>query len=233
VVAGEQTSRQAHWHGAGPNPAFSYVPDRGIDMVVIYALDTAAPSLARVGEVASSPGAGPRHMAFHPNGRWAYVVGELMMKMIHMDLDLATGMLSVRQEYDTLEPGAQITLGVDKASEVAMHPTGRWVYIANRGRDTITVFAVDPADGSLTTVEREDTRVTTPRHFGMDPTGRYIVAGGQSSNDMTLFAIDQDTGELEFTGAEFDIGSPICFVFAGVEVPPRNAVDLALWQRQE
>jgi 6-phosphogluconolactonase len=155
------------------------------------------------------PGAGPRHFAFHPNGRDVFAINELSSTITRLSWDAATGRLSVL--------GSQSTIPADfksnnSTAEIVVHPSGRFVYGSNRGHDSIAVFSVG-ADGALTLVEHESTRGRTPRNFTVDPTGRWLIAANQGSGSLAVFQIDQKTGALEPVGPLATVGSPVSVLF--------------------
>ncbi|MBW3636838.1 MAG: lactonase family protein [Armatimonadetes bacterium] len=190
---------------------FAYSCDLGTDQVLIYRLDTDKSSLTPADPPFESvpPGAGPRHLAFHPAG-YAYVNNEMGLSVTAFKRDPATGALTAMQTIPTLPDGAP-TEGVSTA-EIWVHPTGRWLYVSNRGRDTITTFDIN-AQGRLTWTEETSTP-RVPRGFGLSPDGRWLVVGGQKDNRVAAFRIDQKTGKLTPSGQPVEVGAPVCVVFA-------------------
>jgi 6-phosphogluconolactonase len=203
-----------HWISPGPQNRWVYVPDLGIDKVVRYDFDSGDSTLTADGASTVPAGYGPRHMAFHPNHRWVYLVEEIARKLTLLDYDDANGALAPRAHYDA--DSTTQTTGNDTTSEVTVHPTGRFVYVGNRGQDTIGAFAVDPGDGTLSVIEREPTRGATPRHINVDPTGRWLISANQNGNSLTLFEIDPQTGALDYTGTSLPLGRPMCVMFEPV-----------------
>ena len=213
--AGPNRERQAGPHGHqvvfDAANRFLLAVDLGLDRVLVYAFD------ARTGRatphappsVAAAPGAGPRHLAFAPNGRFAFVINEL-------DSTIAT--LAWSPEAGTLTPVATVSTlpraraASDSTAEIAVHPTGRFVYGSNRGHDSLAVFSV-AADGRLSLVEHESTRGQTPRNFVIDPTGRWLLAANQGSNTIAVFRIDQATGALDAVGPLASVGAPVSLLF--------------------
>jgi 6-phosphogluconolactonase len=157
--------------------------------------------------VLSKPGAGPRHFAFHPSGRYAYVINELDSTIAALSYDSDQGVLKPIQTVSTLPDGFS---GNSTTAEVQVHPSGRYVYGSNRGHDSIVVFAADPDSGRLTYVEHEPTGGKTPRNFGIDPTGTYLLAANQDSDNVVVFRIDKATGQLESTGHTVKVRRPVC-----------------------
>jgi 6-phosphogluconolactonase len=213
-------SRQEGPHGhcmiTDPSNRFALACDLGLDQVLIYILDTAKGTLTPNDPAfgATPPGAGPRHIAFHPNGKFAYVINELDCTMSVFAWDGAKGELKHIESVSTL-PGER-QRGYSTA-EVQVHPNGKFVYGSNRGHDTIAVFAVDQSSGKLTRVENQSTQGKTPRHFTLDPSGRFLIAENQDSHNAFVFAVDPNTGKLTPTGEKIEVGSPVCAVFAPVK----------------
>jgi len=211
-----QRQKEPHAHGIYTDPAnnFVFVPDLGLDKVMIYKFDSAAGKLApnEPAFAAVKPGSGPRHFAFTPKGQFAYVINELVCTMTAFSYAPASGTLTEVQTISTLPEGVNVEKGMSTA-EVFTHPTGRFLYGSNRGHDTIVVYAINQKDGSLKVVEHEPTQTKIPRGFGIDPTGRYLIAGGQNSDNATVFRIEGKNGALTPTGQSVKVGSPVCVEF--------------------
>lgn len=211
-----QEAPHPHWVGTDPANRFLFVPDLGIDRVVVYRMDLEHGTLARHGTGTCPAGAGPRHFTFHPDGKSAFVLNELALSVTAFRFDPEAGALEPSQTISTLpEPLREIP---NKASEIRVHPNGRFLYAANRGHDSITVFAVDPDTRRLTFVEHEAIRGSWPRHFNLDPSGRWLLAAGRNSNSISIFRVDPESGGLVFTGSVVHAPTPICIAFA----PPRS-----------
>src|SRR5207253_6053486 len=142
-------------------------------------------------------GAGPRHFAFHPDGRHAYVINEMASTVTAMDFDAEYGALKTAQTVTTLPTGFK---GNSSTAEVQVHPSGKFLYGSNRGHDSIAIFAIDPATGLLTPTGYEPTGGKTPRNFSIDPMGAYLLAANQDSGTVVVFKIDPETGGLTPTG---------------------------------
>ena len=210
VVEGRQTKPHAHWAGVSPDNRFAFVPDLGMDKVVIYRLDLeGTPRLTAHGFGQVPPGGGPRHMKFHPQGRFIYVLNELALSVTVFSYDAKAGAMHAVQTIETVPEQAKAKETFVTASEIRVHPTGKFVYAANRGHDTITAFRVGD-DGKLTLVEREPVRGSWPRNFNVDPTGKWLLAAGRDSNTLAVFSIDPSTGELTYTRTMADVPTPIC-----------------------
>jgi 6-phosphogluconolactonase len=218
VVAGEgrgPTSRQEgpHGHAVTFDAAnrFLIATDLGIDRVLVYRFDARSGALSphQPASVALAPGAGPRHFAFHPNGRQAFVINELDSTIASLDWDAASGAFSVITTVSTLPVGFSAP---SSTAEIQVHPNGRFVYGSNRGHDSIAVFSV-AAGGSLGLVEIESTRGRTPRNFTVDPTGRWLLAANQESSTIAVFAIDPSTGALTPVGEPVSSPTPVSILF--------------------
>jgi 6-phosphogluconolactonase len=188
---------------------FAFAADLGTDRVVGYRFDADSGKLAAENplSVATAPGAGPRHLAFHPGGRFAYLISELDSTITAFRYDAQRGLLAPLETVSTLPEGFH---GASTAAEVQVHPSGRFVYGSNRGHDSIVAFAVDPDSGKLRFVAHESTQGKTPRHFAIDPTGQYLLAANQDSNSVVVFRIDQAAGKLRPTGSSIRVPAPVC-----------------------
>ncbi|MEN1677949.1 MAG: lactonase family protein [Planctomycetota bacterium] len=210
VVPDRQKGPHPHWIGTSPDNRFVFVPDLGCDKVFIYELDAERAELTAHGSVDTPPGGGPRHMKFSPDGRHAYVVNELTMSLTVMTYDAEAGAFEVIQTIPTISEQQKAGQSFNSGSEVRVHPSGRFVYSANRGHDSITAFAVDAATGQLSLVEQEPIRGAWPRNFSLSPSGKWLLAAGRDSNTLAVFAIDQSTGELRYDRQIASVPSPIC-----------------------
>jgi len=208
-----QKSPHPHWTGISPDNRFAFIPDLGLDQVVIYRLDAAKSKLTRHGVGQLHAGAGPRHMKFHTSGKWIYVLNELDLTVTVFDYDAKAGTMKAKQLIPTVPKEDLQTLQAKSCSEIRVHPNGKFVYAANRGHDTITAFRVNPDTGELRVIEREFVRGATPRNFNLDPDGKWILAGGQDSHTLAAFVIDQATGELAYNRSVVSTPSPICILF--------------------
>ncbi len=213
AVPGRQDRPHAHWTGFSPDNRFAFVPDLGLDQVVIYKADVGASKIAPHGFGKVPPGGGPRHMKFHTSGKWAYVLNELDLSVTVFDYDAKAGTMTPKQTILTVPKDELAQEKFKSASEIRVHPSGRFVYSANRGHDTITAFRVDPGNGQLTVVEREHVRGATPRNFNLDPSGRWLLAAGQDSHTLACFEVNQETGALTYNRSNVFAPSAICVLF--------------------
>ncbi len=208
----EQASAHPHDILFDPRGRFIVVPDKGLDAVFVFRIDAAAGKLvaAEPPSIASRPGAGPRHVAFHPSKPYAYVINELDSTITTFRFDGERGELKPLQVITTLPPAFT---GNSTTSEIAVAPSGRFVYGSNRGHDSLAIFAVDEATGVLSPVGWEPTQGKTPRFFGLEPSGTFLYAANQDSDTIVTFRVDQASGKLTPTGQVVKTGSPSSIVF--------------------
>ncbi len=211
VNPGRQMEPHAHSINTSPDNRFAFVADLGTDNVLRYGLNPAEGRLLTADGPALKlpPGSGPRHLSFSPDGRFAYVINELLSTVGVLAYSPATGALTLQQRISTLPPDFR---GSSTTAEVRVHPNGHFVYGSNRGHDSLTVFRVE-ADGRLTRIENIPTGGKTPRNFNLDPTGRWLWAANQDSDSIFIFAVDGNTGHLTPTGQKLEVGSPVCIRF--------------------
>ena len=218
-VTKRQSQPNAHSVNVSPDNRFAFVADLGLDKILIYKLDPAKGTLVPNDPpfTAVAPGSGPRHFAFHPSGKFAYLICEINLTMTAFTYDAAKGALTELQTVSTLPaadgPGPKPGWST---AEVVAHPNGKFLYGSNRGHDTIAVFSV-AADGKLTLVQNAAAEVKTPRNFNLDPTGKWLFTAGQGSDTLALFKVDQASGQLTATGTKLEIGAPVCVKFLAVK----------------
>jgi 6-phosphogluconolactonase len=219
VNAQRQKGPHPHSIVLDPTNRFAYVADLGLDKLLIYRFDAATGSLA-ANDPPFAPmqgGAGPRHLAMHPTGRFTFVINELRSTVTAFGSNGSRGGLTELQTISSLPVGQAVLPGFSTA-ELMMHPSGKFLYGSNRGDDSIVVFAVDEKSGRLTHVQNEPTQGSTPRGFGIDPSGTYLLAANQKSDSVVVFRIDTRTGRITPTGNKIDVGAPVCVTF----VPARS-----------
>ena len=210
--AQRQTGPHAHFLTATPDNRFAVACDLGLDKVLVYRLDPARAVLAPNDPpgVSVAPGSGPRHLAFHPHGRFVYVLNELACTLDVFDYDPSSGTLKPLQTVRTLPEDFK---GENSCAEIQVHPSGKFVYASNRGHNSIAVFSVDRKTGRLAAVEHTPSRGATPRHFLLSPDGRWLIAENQDSNNIAVFGVDPNSGRLHPTGQEMALGAPACALF--------------------
>jgi 6-phosphogluconolactonase len=207
-----QEKPHAHSVDVAPDGRFAFCCDLGLDEVLVYRLDAERATLAPHGKATVAAGAGPRHFALHPGGRFAWCVNELALTVTGFGYDAAAGTLTENQTLSTIPADVTDRTGFSCA-EIAVHPTGKFLYASNRGHDSIAMYAIDETTGKLTFLGTEPTRAKTPRHFTIAPGGRHLLAAGQDSGTVTVFAIDPTTGKLTFTGESIAVPAPVCILF--------------------
>lgn len=204
----------SHAHCLLPDPAnqFAFAVNLGTDQVVGYRLDAAAGRLARLPEPAfvAKPGAGPRHLTFHPNGKTAYLINELNSTLTTLAYDAATGHFRELQTVPTL-PASYA--GENSCADVHVAPNGLFLYASNRGHNSIAVFAIDSGNGTLVPIQDVDTQGKTPRNFALDPSGRLLLVANQNSNNLVSYRVDAFSGLLTPTGQQATVPAPM---FVGV-----------------
>jgi 6-phosphogluconolactonase len=195
---------------------FAIVDDLGLDQSIVYKFDATKGTLIPNGPQfgTADPGAGPRHFAFHPNGKFAYVVNEMGSTVSMFTFDGAAGVLRPKQTISTI-PKSFAEHNDD--AEIAVHPSGKFLYASNRGHDSIAAFTIDSTTGFLSFLEYVPTLGKTPRSFEIDPTGSLLFAENEKSNNIVVFRIDQQTGRLTSTGKVLDVAEPVCAKFVPVD----------------
>ena len=161
-------------------------------------------------------------MRFHPDGQFIYVANELSVSVTTYRYDAADGAMEAVQTIDSVSPADRAAARSVSTSEIVVHPNGRFVYVANRGHDTLSVFAVDPQTHTLQSLQQEPVRGAHPRHFNIDPTGRWLVVASRDSNNLTVFEIDAGSGGLTFSGQSVFVPAPICVLFGPARTDRRR-----------
>lgn len=206
VVQGRQDAPHAHSVDYDLSGRFLISADLGIDQVITYSLG--ADSV--VTSATLPAGSGPRHLVFDRSGGFVYVVNELNSTVSAYSFNAVSGKLDEIQHVSTLPDGYK---DANHPAEIALHPTGNYVYASNRGHDSIVTFAVDKRSGKLTLAGHTPTGGQTPRHFALDPSGRFLLAANQGSNDIHVFRVSEDTGVPQAMGINLSVPSPVCLLF--------------------
>jgi 6-phosphogluconolactonase len=206
---GRQEKPHAHGVYLSGDERFAFSPDLGADRVFVYRYDGDEGRLEPHGAAALPPGSGPRHLAFDPKGRHAYVINELLSTITTFAYDAAKGTLTPGETVTTLPSGFG---GPSSTAEVAVSPDGRFVYGSNRGHDSIAVFTRDEASGRIAPQGHVALAGRTPRHFTLDPTGRFLLVGHQGSDSIGLFRVDLPSGRLTPLAASLPVGKPVCLL---------------------
>jgi 6-phosphogluconolactonase len=217
-----QAGPHAHCIVTDPANRFALACDLGMDKVLIYKLDASAatltPNTPAFASLAS--GAGPRHLAFHPNGKFVYVVNEMGCSVTVFHYDAKRGALAEVQTISTLADGHKPDPAFSGA-EVVVHPSGKFLYTSTRGPDFLSVFSIDEKTGKLSHLENVPSGGKTPRNFNLDPAGNFLLAANQNSDNVVVFRIDPATGKLTPTGQSVEVGNPSCVVFGPADGPAR------------
>lgn len=209
-ASGKKKSPHGHSINLDAENKFAVAADLGLDQLIIYEFDGAAGKLKPHGIAHLAPGAGPRHFAWHPSQKFAYVINETGNTMTAFTYDAEKGALSEIHTLSTLPADYKKP---SYTAEVVVHPTGRFVYGSNRGHDSIAIFKVDEATGKLTAAGYEPTQGKNPRNFVVDPTGGYLIAENQETKTVVIFKIDPKTGMLSYTGDTLKVPQPVCIKF--------------------
>jgi 6-phosphogluconolactonase len=220
-----QDSPHAHWIEASARNRFVYVADLGLDQVLIYKFDGEKGQLSRDQSRSSknkaatdffsatlAPGTGPRHIAFSSDGKFMYVLGEMNATV--------TVFANDNETYHSIQQISSLPAdfsGENTAAEIAMHPSGKFLYTSNRGADSIAEFSVDPASGKLTLLGDISTFGKTPRHFAIDPTGTRLLVANEDTGNIVEYSIDSATGKLTRVGKMVSVPSPVCLIFVPAE----------------
>ncbi|MES2713738.1 MAG: lactonase family protein [Pseudomonadota bacterium] len=211
----EQPSSEPHDVVFDPSGRFVVIPDKGVDRVFVFAFDQANGALTPAGNngfVASRSGAGPRHMAFHPNRPIAWVLNELDSTVTTYAWAPANGTLTARQVITTLPTDFT---GNSTCSEIAVSPDGRTVHVSNRGHDSVTTYAARPDGGLLSSPAWTRTQGPSPRFIGLAPGGRFLYAANEQGDTILPFRVDATSGRLTQAGAAILCKSPVTIAFAG------------------
>lgn len=225
---GERTALVQHT-GSGPNRErqekphahsihldaanrFAFVADLGLDKIFVYkfAADRGTLTPHDFPFVAMASGAGPRHLAFHPEGKRLYAINELLSTVTVLKYEPGTGTLEELQSVSTLVA----PMAGNITAEVQVHPSGKFLYASNRGHDSIASFSIDSGNGRLTLLETQSLGIKTPRHFCIDPTGRFLIVANQGGDNLAVFRVDPQTGVPRPTGMSAEVPSPVCVKMA-------------------
>jgi 6-phosphogluconolactonase len=211
-VTPRQSKPYAHWFRTDPSNKFGLAADLGLDQVVIYRFDSRSgkltpndPPFTKV-----TGGMGPRHLAFHPNGKWVYGIAELANEVMAFSWDGGKGTLTQFQSVKTLADGFK---DPSTAAEIAVRADGEFLYASNRGEDSIVVYAIDASTGELTFKQRTPSLGNVPRYFTFDPTNKWLIVSNQEGGNLAVFSVDAKTGELAPKGEPVPLPKPMAVVF--------------------
>jgi 6-phosphogluconolactonase len=223
-----QEGPHAHWIETTPDNRFAIAVDLGLDELLVYRFDTDAKYegkndvKTKPGSLTANdppfanlaPGAGPRHLAFHPNGKFAYVINELQSSITAFSYDASRGELHNLKTITTFPKGFS---GSNDTAEIQVHPSGKFLFASNRGHNSIALFSIDTRTGTLTLVDHFPTQGKTPRNFEIDPTGKLLFVANQDTDNIVVFRIDPNSGRLTPTGQTLHVPSPVCLKFMAAE----------------
>ncbi|MCM3782751.1 lactonase family protein [Neobacillus mesonae] len=197
-----------HVHSAffSPDGKYIMVQDLGIDKIFVYTIDRENNKLVLHREVNTHAGAGPRHLVFHPNGSYAYVINEVDSTVTFFTYDADQGDLKEHQTLSTLPEGFE---GENTCAEITLSKDGRFLYGSNRGHDSIVVYAI-AEDGKLTVTQHISTEGGHPRHFALTPNGDLLLAANRDANNIVLFSVNKVNGQLTYTGNQVTSPKPVC-----------------------
>ncbi len=203
-----------HAHSIKPSPdnRFAFCPDLGTDKVMVYRFDAASATLTPNDPAFApiEPGHGPRHLSFHPNGRFLYVINELGSSISAFTYRAETGTLEPIHRVSTLPEDYR---GHSTCADIHVHPSGKFLYGSNRGHDSIAIFSLDSESGRLTPIGHETRDCSTPRNFALDPAGEFLLVGNQDRDLISTFRIDPESGLLEHTNHLTPVPAPVCLKF--------------------
>ncbi|MDQ0270556.1 lactonase family protein [Cytobacillus purgationiresistens] len=206
----DERQEKPHTHFAGftPDEKYAIAVDLGIDQVISY--ENREGLLQEKAVFTAKPGSGPRHIVFHPNGKWAYVMTELSSEIITLSYDSENGSFAEVQTISTIPSDF---IDNNQGSAIHISSDGRFIYAGNRGHDSIAVYAVDTANGSINFLEHTSTYGNWPRDFVLDPTEAYVIASNQNSGTLVLYARDAVTGKLSLLQKDIVVPDPVCVKF--------------------
>ncbi len=207
-----QEAPHAHSVILGPGGKLVLAADLGIDKVLLYDLDPVKGTLTphTTPALVLPPGTGPRHMDFHPNQRYLYVLGELASTVTAYQYDANGGTFQEVQSVSLLPADFR---EANTSADIHVAPSGKFLYASNRGNDSIAIFSINPSSGKLALVDHISTQGKTPRNFAIDPSGSFLLAANQDSGTIVSFRIDPETGKLTTTGQVTRLQMPVCIKF--------------------
>lgn len=212
--ADRQEAPHAHSVILDRSDKHAFVNDLGIDKVVGYSVDKKHGKLTPLeNSYTAKAGSGPRHFKFHPDGKFAFLNSELDMTVSALGYDHKTGALTHLATLSTLPESYKATKK-DSIADLHISPDGKFLYVSNRGHDSIASFSIDEKTGDLTPIEHMKTGGKTPRNFAIAPEGNFLLAANQGSDSITVFAIDKKTGRLTATNQSTRVAKPVCLIFA-------------------
>ncbi len=212
VDKGRQEAPHAHSINVDPTGDYAVVADLGLDKVLVYKFDSDHGQLVPNEPPSTSvkAGGGPRHFAFHPSGKYAYTNLEMTSEVTAFQVQTGCVLAGI-QTLSTLPDGNPVP--GNSTAETQVHPSGKFVYVSNRGHNSLAIYTVDQRTGLLTHVGNQSTEGGVPRNFCIDPSGKYILAANQETDTVVVLKIDQETGQLTPTGSQAKVPTPVCVKF--------------------
>ncbi|MDQ0198759.1 lactonase family protein [Neobacillus ginsengisoli] len=207
-----QEKPHTHYAGVTPNEKYLAVVELGTDALITYEVNDQG-KLTEVSRLATPPGSGPRHLAFHPNNKFAYIMTEFSSEVIVLDYNAEDGHFKEKQYISTLPDDFKEN---NQGSAIHISSDGRFVYAGNRGHNSIAVFSVNQETGELSFVERTSSEGDWPRDFSLDPTEKFMVGSNQESGNLVLYARDENTGKLTLLQSDIKVPYPVCIKFLNV-----------------
>jgi 6-phosphogluconolactonase len=210
-----QEGPHAHSINLDADNRFAICADLGLDKLLVYKFDSSTGTLTPNDPPAynGEPGAGPRHFAFHPNGRFAFTNNEMASSVTALAYDARRGVLTKIHTLSTLPAAHQ----GNSTAETVVHPSGKFLYVSNRGHNSIAIFQIDPETGKLTAAGHQGEGIKVPRNFNVDPTGKWLLVANQQGHNVNVFAIDQQSGALEPTKHSVSVPTPVCVRFLALQ----------------
>jgi 6-phosphogluconolactonase len=209
----EQASAHPHSVNIDPGNKFAMVCDKGSDRIITYRINHASGRLESASSLETTPGSGPRHLAFHPALPYFFTSNEINSTISSYEYDPETGEVSFIQDVATLPKDYKADGTQNYPADVQMHPNGRFVCVSNRGHDSIAMYEIDPRTASLTPVSFTPTKGNFPRALAFDPSGKYLFAANQHSGNIFSFLVNEKSGALTPTGSVLKVLSPVCIKF--------------------
>lgn len=214
VVGNRQDTPHPHWCGFSPDGRYAFVPDLGLDGIVIYRVDTEQPAITRHHFAESVPGGGPRHMRFSKDGKHLYLLNELDSTLTTFAWDAERGEAKRLETLPSLSEEMIAGENFHAAAEILVHPQGPFIYYSNRGHDSVSVFRADASGAKLERIQVQPVRGAFPRNINLSPDGRWLLAAGADSHTVAVHAVDPETGRLTYQrGAIIQVPAPICILF--------------------
>ena len=214
VIESRQRGPHAHMIRHDLDDKYVFVPDLGMDKIMIYTLDPSTATLTAHGEGSVPPGSGPRHIDFHPNRKYAYVINEISSTITAFQYDASAGTLTEIETVTTLPDHYE---GTSHTADIHITDSGKYIYGSNRGHDSLAMYEIDESTGRLTMIGIELTRGENPRNFGIDPTNTFVLVGNQSTDTVTTFRLDHETGKLIDIGQVNEVPAAVCLKMVVVD----------------